>query len=419
MPADQPEFYDVCIIGGGIAGCIVARDVASTGNLRSVILECDASVGGVWAHNDYQGLRLHGLAAPYRSWSVAPPWQKGGGSEDNLYRPTKAEILEYIHSLVDHESIVVKTKSEYVEHFDIRHTGREDDSESRETLYEVNFQNLSTGQKESLSAQVVVFATGAVSTLGGEPNLPINPTQVTNGAHVIHSSQMSSLDETTLKQVENIYVVGSSKAAIDVLHHFLSNEQQHNLVAKTRWAHRGHILFTNRESMEGWVISPNPICQRARSMLFRVASWLCYHQMFDPLALVLGASRDVTAIGSPLAKVPYRGGVENKGVLDSIRSVFSSQLLLKDQNKNSSHGNRKSIVVNSEGILELHAQDGERIEVKQNDLVIFCTGQRRKHAGSSWQLDPSFNSAGIFTVHSYCQITPGIWQSSFVASKNN
>jgi len=390
----RSESCDVCIIGGGVAGCVVARDVASTGLLSCVVLERDASIGGVWQNNDYDGLRLHGLAAPYRAWSLAPPWQGGDRSEDKLYRPARGEILDYVYALVDHEAIGVKTSCEYVEHavFD---TGDENEmEESRQ--YTVTFRNMSTGESESICSRVIVFATGVVSTLGGQPHLPIDVAQITNGARVLHSSQMSpaSLDKNTLDQAENVYVVGSSKASIDILSHFLNNE---HLVDKIKWVHRGHTIFTNRESMEGWMISPNLIYQQIRCFLFHAASWMFFHQILRPIALGMFLWPDFTQTGTDLARIPYRGGIENKAVLQSVQSAFGpSQLLLE---------RTKSVIVNPAGVLEFHARDGSVIQVTGNDLVIFCTGQRRNH-GNNFLLDPRFNSSGVFTVHQYCQILP-------------
>ena len=395
--AAQSESCDVCIIGGGMAGCVVARDVVSTG-LRCVVLERDAALGGVWQNNDYGGLRLHGLAAPYRAWSLAPPWQRGDRSEDNLYRPTRGEILDYVHALVDHEAIDVKTSCAYVEHADIG-DGNEMGMDSNK--YNVTFQNMSTGNTQTIRSRVVVFAMGVVSTLGGQPYLPIDATQITNGAMTLHSSQMTSIDEQTLDEVENIYVVGSSKASIDILSHLLNSEHH---VDKTKWIHRGHSIFTRRESMEGWMISQNPIYQRTRCFLFHAASWMLFHQMFGPVVLGMCAWPDFTRTGTALASIPYRGGIENGAVLESVQSVFGpSQLLLK--RKSESNGNAGSVFVNTAGILEFHARDGSMVQVTGNDLVIFCTGQRRDH-GNNFQLDPRFNSSGVFTVHQYCQIPP-------------
>ena len=378
-----------------MAGCVVARDVASTG-LRCVVLERDASVGGVWQNNDYSGLRLHGLAAPYRAWSLAPPWQRR--SEENLYRPTRGEILDYVARLVDHVEIDVKTSCEYVEH-DAFFIG--DGSEMEESRrYTVTFQNMSTGKTQAIVSRVIVFATGVVSTLGGQAILPIDVSQITNGAKVLHSSQMASIDEDTLDEVENIYVVGSSKASIDLLGHFLKNE---HLVDKTKWIHRGHTIFTRRESMEGWMISPNPIFQRTRCLLFHTASWMFFHQMFGPVVLGMSASPDFFRMGAILARIPYRGGVENSAVLEGVESVFGpSQLLLK--RKTASNGNAESMLVKPAGILEFHAEDGSMVHVTGNDLVIFCTGQRRDH--NNFQLESHLNSSGVFTVHQYCQIPP-------------
>lgn len=393
-----PQSWDVCIVGGGIAGCIVARDVASTG-LRCVVLERDASIGGVWQNNDYAALRLHGLAAPYRAWSLAPPWQRGDRSEDNLYRPTRGEILDYVERLVDHEEIDVKTSCEYVEHAELG-GGSSEMEESRR--YTVTFQSMSTGESQTIRSRVIVFATGVVSTLGGQAYLPIDVAQITNGAKVLHSSQMASIDEHTLDEVENIYVVGSSKASIDLLSYFVQKNE--HLVVKTKWIHRGHTIFTRRESMEGWMISPNPICQRTRCFLFHTASWMCFRQMFRPVILGMCASPDFTRTGTVLARIPYRGGIENSAVLEGVQSLFGpSQLLLK--RKTESNGNVESVLVNPAGILEFHAQDGSLIQVTGNDLVIFCTGQRRDH-GNNFLLFPQLNSMGVFTVHQYCQIPP-------------
>ena len=47
---------DVCIVGGGVTGIAVARDAASCG-YSSVVVERGGHIGGVWAANDYPGLR--------------------------------------------------------------------------------------------------------------------------------------------------------------------------------------------------------------------------------------------------------------------------------------------------------------------------------------------------------------------------
>ena len=44
----------------------------------------EAVVGGVWAKNDYPGLRLHAPGGSYRSFSLAPAWQREGEGKDTL-----------------------------------------------------------------------------------------------------------------------------------------------------------------------------------------------------------------------------------------------------------------------------------------------------------------------------------------------
>jgi hypothetical protein len=60
---------DLCVVGVGAIGLIVARDSAWCG-FSIVALEKEDVIGGVWAKNDYPGLRLQGSGASYRclSW---------------------------------------------------------------------------------------------------------------------------------------------------------------------------------------------------------------------------------------------------------------------------------------------------------------------------------------------------------------
>lgn len=395
----QDEVYDACIIGGGISGCIIARDVASSGYKHVVVLEGGESIGGVWNCNDYLGLRLHGISAPYRSWTHAPKWQKDEKISP-LYRPTRSEILDYIHSLANHESISVRTNSEYKAHQAIQYRVN-----GSEKLYEVTLFNKKKKQTETISARTVVFATGIGETLSGEPCIPINLKSVRNGAIALHSSQMSSLSESTLCDAEKIYVVGSSKAAVDVLRHFLS--QVPSLVDKIQWAHRGHIIFACRESVESWMISSNPILQRLRRALSQSGSRCCFYQRFNLLSTILRFSKVYTHVGLPFAKVPFRGGIESKQVLQNIQTAFGrGEILLK---QGTSKEGSEGISLNSNGAVLLHGEDSNVYKVGNKDVIIFCTGQRRRNIGGSlgignFSLDPASNSEGVFTVQGYSQV---------------
>ena len=60
-----PSGASIAIVGAGIIGLCFARDLASLG-YRTLIIEKESQVGGVWATNDYPGLRLHGPGCSYR-----------------------------------------------------------------------------------------------------------------------------------------------------------------------------------------------------------------------------------------------------------------------------------------------------------------------------------------------------------------
>jgi hypothetical protein len=102
-----PREADLCIIGGGTIGIIIARDAASCGH-KSIVLEKESVIGGVWMKNDYPGLRLQNAGAAYRCLSLAPAWARDGeGRADVLYRPTGKEVLSYLHDMAAHELIDV------------------------------------------------------------------------------------------------------------------------------------------------------------------------------------------------------------------------------------------------------------------------------------------------------------------------
>ena len=60
QPGQQPEdrVFDVAIVGGGVLGISVARDLAAC-QLSSIVVEKSTRIGGVWQINEYPGLRLH------------------------------------------------------------------------------------------------------------------------------------------------------------------------------------------------------------------------------------------------------------------------------------------------------------------------------------------------------------------------
>jgi hypothetical protein len=107
LAAETPKDAALCIIGGGTIGIIIARDAASCGH-KSIVLDKETVIGGVWMKNDYPGLRLQTTGAAYRCLSLAPAWARDGeGRADVLYRPTGKEVLSYLHDMAAHELIEV------------------------------------------------------------------------------------------------------------------------------------------------------------------------------------------------------------------------------------------------------------------------------------------------------------------------
>ena len=86
------------------------------------------------------------------------------------------------------------------------------------------------------------FAPGAHETTAGAPHWPISAHLITNGACAVHSSGLTE-DTAAFYEARTKYVVGSSKAAIDILE-TLDPEDE-----RVVWAHRGHIVFHNRDRM--------------------------------------------------------------------------------------------------------------------------------------------------------------------------
>ena len=63
QPEREPS-YDAVVVGAGVVGLCFARDLAYLG-YRVAVIERKDSIGGVWADNEYPGLRLHGPGATY------------------------------------------------------------------------------------------------------------------------------------------------------------------------------------------------------------------------------------------------------------------------------------------------------------------------------------------------------------------
>ena len=171
--------------------------------------------------------------------------RRGEGTHDVLYRPTGKEVLQYLHAMADHGLVDIRTSTAYCRH------------EQRAQSFSVFTSN------GMITTRGLVFAPGAHETTAGSPNWPIEPMCITNGSHTVHSSSLND----TFYSAKKKYVVGASKAAIDVIETFDPADES------VVWAHRGHILFHNRDFVHAYMtmkqpISPDAIAQAHSGNLF-------------------------------------------------------------------------------------------------------------------------------------------------------
>ena len=139
------------------------------------------------------------------TWRSAPllDWQREGEGEHNVcYRATGKEVLEYIHHMMDHELVELRTGTCYLSH---------------QLIGEGRFVVDTSGGV--VTTRALAFAPGAHETTAGAPHLPIEPLQLRNGACMRHSSGLRAVSGT-FYAARKKYVVGASKAAIDIIETF-------------------------------------------------------------------------------------------------------------------------------------------------------------------------------------------------------
>ena len=358
-----------CIVGAGTIGMIIARDSASCG-YSSVVLEKERAIGGVWAVNNYPGLRLQTSGASYRCLSLVPAWMKEGeGKEDVCYRPTGQEVLQSLIEMADHELVDVQLNTTYLRY------------QRRGKMFVVST------SRGSITVRALVFAPGAHECTAGAPYWPINPTQVLNGACMIHSSQVSSSAEA-FYSARKKHVIGSSKAAIDIIETL--DPKDDGVV----WAHRGHIIFHNRDHLHDVfrVAKPTPPSFIAQA---HIGNLFLKNQQFAAAFDGLVKSGMGVCVGEPVAKHPaLRGGVESEESMAYARKFINRQVII-------------SALCVEKGALQICCEDGRVITVEPEDAAVFCTGQRSEGAGEgSYRRRAECNRDGLFHVAPYSNQTP-------------
>eukprot|EP00316_Scyphosphaera_apsteinii_P011220 CAMPEP_0119311730 /NCGR_PEP_ID=MMETSP1333-20130426/23683_1 /TAXON_ID=418940 /ORGANISM="Scyphosphaera apsteinii, Strain RCC1455" /LENGTH=736 /DNA_ID=CAMNT_0007316199 /DNA_START=155 /DNA_END=2365 /DNA_ORIENTATION=+ len=377
--------FDLCIIGGGMVGCCTARDVASC-NFKIVLVEKEPVIGGVWAKNKYPGLRLHAPGTTYRCLSVAPKWQtsvksspKEGPDMTGLsYRPTQDEILQYIESLTEHPNIQVRLGSVFCH--------AEEMSPVMQRVICDTF---------TFKARTLFYANGAYEVTSGKPYMPIDVTEITNGAAVFHSSEMTSRkgewDSATTR-----YIIGASKAAIDVLQTLDPGDE--SIV----WAHRGHVIFMNRDRafLDGVGVADKDESQKKSEQKIAGTNTMNHalkNQHFQAYDSMILGSKMGHRIGTPYHKgsIGARGGVESEAGIEHARAFLPRQRIVK-------------MLKVADGQLMLELTDGKILIPGANDTVVMCTGQRNNMGPMYHSKCGEMNFGGTFRVLPFSGTAPMI-----------
>ena len=393
--------YDLCVVGGGVVGCSIARDIASCG-YKVLLVEKGDAIGGVWHRNRYPGLRLHAPGHSYRALSKAPEWQKAAeriGSIDRIaYRPTQSEILAYVQSLPEHPNITVALSTTFCYSEEVKARGS-----TRHTV-------ICDGLRADVEA--VVYATGSYETTAGKKFVPFDADAVTNGARIVHSSEMSANKEF-VDGARHRYLIGASKAAIDVLQSMDPNDEN------ITWAHRGHIIFFSRDvqnkgitdSME-WLSHYGSLSdaeQAAHREAFAngrtgkirgsmTANKLLKQQLFGAYDSMIQTAGLGTAVGQPLSRsgIATRGGVESEVGMGHCRKFSKQQKLFKKMEVRG-------------GALTLSCEDGSVLAPGEGDVVILCTGQRAEGFGPGYhRACATKNRGGIFMPYAFSGTATGV-----------
>ena len=157
--------------------------------------------------------------------------------------------------------------------------------------------------------------------------MPFNPTTVTNGAKVVHSSELSA-NLAAWEAAPHRYVVGASKAALDVITSLDVAEAESG---RLTWAHRGHIIFTNREKVSVAHIGEGlPHTEKAQAQAQAVevmkgmiqgtatGNQLLKNQAFEGYCKMFLSSGKGHYVREPLSRMgtAQRGGVESEANIE-------------------------------------------------------------------------------------------------------
>lgn len=406
--------YDMCVVGAGAVGCCIARDVASLG-YSVLLVEADREVGGVWQRNKYPNLRLHAPGHSYRALSCAPAWQapdqrsNESAAERMAYRPEQKEILAYIQSLVEHPKITLQTGTAFC--YSEARAGSGFNARHRIVCARAS------GESYTSDVRAVVHCIGAYEVTAGRKFMPFNPTTVTNGAKVVHSSELSA-NLAAWEAAPHRYVVGASKAALDVITSLDVAEAESG---RLTWAHRGHIIFTNREKVSVAPIGEGlPHTEKAQAQAQAVevmkgmiqgtatGNQLLKNQAFEGYCKMFLSSGKGHYVREPLSRMgtAQRGGVESEANIEHARQFIKCEKLVE------------SVQVVDGAVHLVGANNSGVIIPGPNDVIVMCTGQRAEGFGPGYHSRcATHNADGVFMPYGLSGTAPCLatyWTSIIV-----
>jgi lysine/ornithine N-monooxygenase len=234
------DAYDAVVVGAGMMGLCIARDLADSGGHKVLVVEREANLGGIWFQFNYPALGLQGLGSAWRCFSLPPKYHTSGEHDrKSLYRPTAGEILEYAESLARHPNITVSLSTSY-EGVDETHISM--------NMHIVQLRS-SSGTEHTVAAKAVILAVGYDTHRTGKPWFPVDPKAVKNGAKLLHSAEIGGQPLGTCKG--RTYVVGAHKAAMEVLRGI---DNPDGVV----WANRGHYTFVRGDFIDEAALAGAP-----------------------------------------------------------------------------------------------------------------------------------------------------------------
>jgi hypothetical protein len=341
------DAYDAVVVGAGMMGLCIARDLADSGGHKVLVVERDANLGGVWFHNNYPELRLQGLGQAWRCFSLPPKYHTSGEHDSkSLYRPTAGEILEYAESLAKHPNIAVSLSTSY-EGVEATHM----------KMHRVQLRS-SSGTEHTVATKAVILAVGYDTHRTGKPWFPVDPKAVKNGAKLLHSAEIGGQPLGTCKG--RTYVVGSHKAAMEVLRGI---DNPDGVI----WANRGHYTFIRGDFVDDAALAGALPPWIIANTLIPFPTILAFKGMFQTAESIMMKSGMGIRVydGDELnKKLPtFHGGVVRDADVEHARRF--EQLKFTELEVDA-----------QKGALVLHRSDGDVVVVGCDDRVIFCTGQR-------------------------------------------